>query len=310
MSAHKASKDLVFVASGGRTGTTFLGERLEEVIAGCHSQHEPDVLGRSWKKNAERFKEFGVWHMLFGRILGFTGLRVVGQKFLSGDLDLNTAAKRMRHQRESWHKSIEKPLIVESSGRNWMIAPVLQEAFPNSRIVGVIRDPRSWIESWIRHFPERHATGYDGWWPQGPLTPEQVGDTDWEGQWEALGQFGRLAWDWRIITRELAKADAATDNVHVFRFEDLFDPDNDAEIGKVVRFIAFDGKYPVADLDGFTKSVRNASSGPRVVWQDWEPEKAALVDAMCGELMREYGYGNEPEWLAKVEEAKALAKAA
>ena len=304
------NKDLVFIASGGRTGTTFMGEKLVEVIAGCHSEHEPDVLVRDWSKNTGRIREFGLWHMVFGRVLGFTGLRVVGQKFLSGEIDLATAVRRMRKQRASWHDRIDKPLIVESSGRNWMVVPVLQEAFPGSRIVGVIRDPRSWIESWIRHYPERHATGYDGWWPQGPLTPEQVGDTEWEGQWEALGQFGRLAWDWRIITCELAKADKASENVRVFRFEDLFDPDNDTVIGEVVRFTAFDGKYAVAELDGFTRSVRNASSGPRVVWQDWDPEKAALVDAMCGELMRQYGYGEEPEWRSKVEAAKALAKAA
>ena len=287
-----------------------MGEKLVEVIAGCHSEHEPDVLVRDWSKNTGRIREFGLWHMVFGRVLGFTGLRVVGQKFLSGEIDLATAVRRMRKQRASWHDRIDKPLIVESSGRNWMVVPVLQEAFPGSRIVGVIRDPRSWIESWIRHYPERHATGYDGWWPQGPLTPEQVGDTEWEGQWEALGQFGRLAWDWRIITCELAKADKASENVRVFRFEDLFDPDNDTVIGEVVRFTAFDGKYAVAELDGFTRSVRNASSGPRVVWQDWDPEKAALVDAMCGELMRQYGYGEEPEWRSKVEAAKALAKAA
>ena len=37
-------KDLVFIASGGRTGTNFFGETLQSIIDNCWSEHEPDVL--------------------------------------------------------------------------------------------------------------------------------------------------------------------------------------------------------------------------------------------------------------------------
>ncbi|MEL7447472.1 MAG: hypothetical protein AAGK02_17000 [Pseudomonadota bacterium] len=304
------SKDLVFIASGGRTGTTFMGERLIEVIDGCYSQHEPDVLVKNWEKSSGRIKDFGVWHMLFGRLLGITGLRVIGHKFMAGQLDLAAAAKRIKAQREHWYATIEEPLIVESSGRNWMLAPVLQEAFPDSRLVGIIRDPRDWVESWRRHQPRRHTKFFEGWFPQGPLTPAQVKDTDWADKWDDMGQFGRLVWDWRIITRELSRAGAKSENIRVYRFEDLFSSGQNGKIAELVDFVAFDGKYKVGSLDGFTGSVRNASSGKRVKWQDWTPEQVRLMDGMCGELMRQYGYGSEPEWIAKLDEAGITAEAA
>ena len=304
------SKDLVFIASGGRTGTTFFGERLEEVVADCHSEHEPDVLARNWEKATARIKKFGVWHMVFGRILGISGLRVIGHNYLAGKIDDEECIKRLREQRADYFGQIDKSLIVESSWRYWMMAPVLPQAFPGCRIIGVVRDARDWIESWSRYMPQRHRKSVTGWFPQGPLTPAQVGDTEWADQWDNLDPFGRLAWDWRIITRELARADASGDHVRVFKFEELFDPDSSDRVEELIHFAAFDGKYGVTHLAGFTQRVRTASSGPRIKWQSWTPEQVRLVDAMCGDLMRQYGYGNEPEWLAKLEEAGVTAKAA
>ena len=303
-------KDLVFIASGGRTGTTFLGERLHEVVDDCFSKHEPDVLAHDWDKATASIREFGAWHMIFGRLLGQSGLRVLGHQYLAGKLREDQLIERMKRQRETWHASIDKPLIVESSWRYWMLAPVLQKAYPGSRLIGMVRDPREWIESWRRHQPRRHTKSFQIWFPLGPLTPAQIGDHEWADQWDSFDQFSRLAWDWRTITSALARAEESGDPVRVYRFEELFKSGSNGKIEELVSYATFDGKYSFSNLDGFTASVRNASSGVRVSWQDWEPEKAALVDAMCGDLMRRFGYGQEPEWRAKVEEAQALAKAA
>lgn len=303
-------KDFVFIASGGRTGTTFLGERLHEVVEGCFSKHEPDVLAHDWDKATASIREFGAWHMVFGRLLGQSGLRPLGHRYMAGHLSDEEVVQKMKQQRERWHASIAEPLVVESSWRYWMLAPVLQKAYPGSRLIGMIRDPRDWIDSWRRHQPRRHTKYWESWFPLGPLKPSQVGDHEWADAWESFDQFGRLAWDWRAITTGLSRAEASGDPVRVFKFEELFKSGQNGKIEELVDYATFDGKYKVGSLDGFTSSVRNASHGHKIKWQDWTSEQVRLVDGMCGDLMRQYGYGFEPEWIARLEEAGITAKAA
>lgn len=300
------SKDFVFIASGGRTGTTFFGERLDEVIADCHSEHEPDVLARNWEKAKKRTKRFGLWHMIFGRLLGISGLRVLGHRYITGNIPAEECTRRLREQRAKYHADIAEPLVVESSWRYWMLWPLLEKAYPGNRLICITRDPRDWVESWRRHQPSRHTKGFTGWFPQGPLTPAQIGDEEWADRWDDLGPFGRIAWDWRIIHRELKSAAEAVENSRLFRFEDLFgvDPKYTREL---IEYAAFDGKYEIVHLEGFRASVRNASQGPRRDWQQWPDEDVRLLDAMCGDLMQHFGYGQEPEWLELVARVRSQA---
>lgn len=148
----------------------------------------------------------------------------------------------------------------------------------------------------MRHQPARHTPGFMKWFPLGPLTPAEVGDSQWISRWDSLDQFGRLAWDWRMISQQLEEAQASSGNVRVYRFEDIFGDDGET-VEELVNFAAFDGKYEVGSLEGFRQTVHNASSGARDDWRDWPVEKAHLLDEICGELMRQHGYGSEPEWL-------------
>lgn len=80
------TKDLVFIASGGRTGTQFFGDMLKTVIDDCWSEHEPDMLlGLNWR-TYDQIRRFGFWHMVPGRLLGMTGVRSLGHKLLTGEL--------------------------------------------------------------------------------------------------------------------------------------------------------------------------------------------------------------------------------
>lgn len=293
------SKDLVFIASGGRTGTNFFGEHLAKVIDHCWSEHEPDLLATDPALALPRLRKFGVWHMFLGRLLGITGLRVVGYRYMVGASDRKGTIRKLRSQRARYHASIEQDLIVESNFRYWMVAPILRDAFPGSRLVGMVRDPRSWVASWIRHRPLRHTTGFLGWFPQGPLTPADVDDEEWAGKWAELDQFGRLLWDWRIVTRQLDRAKALSGNTRLYRFEDVFG-DGGQSMKDLLEFVTFEGKYMVGDLDGFLDHKSNASAGPRDDWQNWSDERIRLLDAICGEQMRIYGYGLEPEWQARL----------
>lgn len=290
-------KDLVFIASGGRTGTTFFGEMLKEVIDDCWSEHEPDIVSTDWRKTRARISQFGWWHMIFGRLLGVTGLRPLGHRLLIGSISEDTCAYRLRSHRARYHSSIRESLVVESSGRWWMFARHLHRIWREAKVIGIIRDPRDWIDSWQRHQPDRHRPNWFRWFPLGPLTPRAVGDFDWVDRWEELDQFGRLAWDWRIIYGQLDRATAEAPNVRMFRFEDLFGP-SDNFVRELIDFAACHGtrRYRVLDLNGFTAQVHNASGRRQRQWCEWPAENARLLDELCGPLMKKYGYGHEPEW--------------
>lgn len=293
-------KDLVFIASGGRTGTTFFGEAMKDAIDDCWSEHTPDmVLGLS-SLTMSRIRRFGIWHMVIGRLLGVTGVRTIGHRLLTGAISEEECIRRLRQARLRYHAEIQERLIVESYSRYWMVATRLHRIWPGAKLIGIIRDPRDWVESWRRHQPRRHTRQFFGWFPLGPLTPGAVGDLEWADRWDDLDQFGRLAWDWRIIYGQLDRA-AESPHARLFRFEDLFGSDEHA-VRELVAFAADHGErqYRVRDLSGFTDNVRNASKGPRRDWPDWSVEDARLLDALCGPLMRKYGYGLEPEWRAKL----------
>ena len=77
-----------FIVSGGRTGTQFLGDLLSEAIEDSYSEHEPDIIHGFDEGSLERLRRFGLWHMVVGRALGQSGVRVLGTRYLVGKDDL------------------------------------------------------------------------------------------------------------------------------------------------------------------------------------------------------------------------------
>ena len=302
------AKQLTFIASGGRTGTQFFGDMLGRVVSDCHSEHEPDMVAGLSRLTVERIRRFGLWHMVAGRLLGRTGVRVVGQRYLEGRIPRDAALARLKALRAEYHAGLSESLIIESYYAWWMVAGEVGEIWPGARVAGILRDPRDWIASWLRHEPRRRNGALTERLPPGPLTPARIGDTDAARHWDALGQVGRLAWEWGTIARTLDRAAAASANVAVFRFEDLFGGDR-AALERFVAFVAThdDGpRHEIGDLSAVTRTVRNASSGPKRGWQIWSDDEIAAVAAFCGPGMATHGYGTEAAWQDRVAAAGPL----
>lgn len=291
-------KDLVFIASGGRTGTTFFGDKLDSIIDDCWSEHTPDMWSGFSKRTLDRIARFGLWNIVIGRALGRTGLRALGQRRLTGKLTDAQCIEELHKLRNSYHASIDESLIIESYSRWWMLADLIPAVWPHAKLIGVIRDPRDWIISWQRHQPRRHTKSFIWWFPLGALTPKSINDETWANRWDELGQFGRLAWDWHLLYSCIDKAASENALAKVFRFEDIFSNEN-SNVRDLVDFAAQHGerRYPVQSLDGFIDDVRNSSKGQKRHWRSWSSEEARLLDSLCGPLMQKYGYGTEPEWL-------------
>tara|TARA_R110001606_G_scaffold98982_1_gene218608 strand:- start:53768 stop:54676 length:909 start_codon:yes stop_codon:yes gene_type:complete len=286
-------KNLVFIASGGRTGTQFLGDLLATIIDDCWSEHEADMFAGFTAKSWQRIQDFGLWHMIVGRAFGQTGLRAAGTKFLSGKGDIESHAAKLCRQRVNYHGRIEQSLIIESYWRWWMFSGQMGKIWPGAKTVGIIRDPKSWISSWLAHDKSHSGTPWTYYFPPGPVTPARIGDVEWTDRWDSLSPVGRLAWEWREIYRRLDAASQSDQNTQLFRFEDLFDPKTGA-MQKLVDFAsAHPGKqYATGNIDEIMPLVRNASSNRKNAWKSWSQQDKAIVDELCGSLIDKYGYAS------------------
>ncbi|WP_306116019.1 MULTISPECIES: hypothetical protein [unclassified Roseovarius] len=297
------TKQLTFIASGGRTGTQFFGDMLGQVVSDCHSEHEPDMVAGLSRLTLERVRRFGVWHMGPGRLLGQTGVRVLGQAFLEGRMDRAACATSLRATRDAYHAARPETLIIESYYAWWMVADCLEEIWPGAKLAGILRDPRDWIASWLRHAPKRRNGALTERFPPGPLEPTKLGDEAAAELWPDLDQVGRLAWEWGLIADTLDRAATRSSNVRVFRFEDLFGDEHDW-LEQFVDFAVTHDAGPshrVGDLEAITGDVRNASRGKKQSWQSWNDTQIRAVAQFCGAGMAAHGYGQEPEWQARIE---------
>lgn len=308
-------KDLVVIISGGRTGTAFFGSILSAAIDECFSVHEPDILPSPWKlkplTTLKRIRDFGFDHMITGRLSGRTGARNLARQYLSGRYKNNIGelAARIRASREPYFNSIDKPLIVESNYQWFALLPALRVAFPEAKIIGVIRDPRTWVASWVNYGGHHDRTDIVAMSGQKRLTPADVDDAVFARQWPNMTTFEKLCWDWKTVYGMINRFIETDENSKMFRFESLFDPGERKCKEAFIRYVAQHGGRTYGyrmDAALFGKRI-NQSAGDSSQWAAWRSEDAAFLDGLCAPLMKKYGYGQETAWRALTATSRDMA---
>lgn len=303
---NKQPKDLVFVISGGRTGTQFLGDHLSTAIASSFSVHEPDILSCYVDRMVGRLRVFGLWNMTIGKAIGASGIRTVGQRIITGKMERQAGLSRLHKLRKSYHESISEPLIIESNSQ-WLYAcDELKEIWPHARVIVVVRDPRTWIRSWLNKGIRWRAFDPVRLLPPGRVTPRKIGDLELARQWRSFGTFGRLTWEWSFVYGRLQAHVERNSNARIFRFEDLFGAANQGAMNELLAFAASHSgrEYDFELRDDFATTACNASHGSAPHWNEWDRDQAGLVDSLCGPLMLKYGYGQELDWKEKVQNCR------
>lgn len=284
------TSNLVFIGSGGRTGTSFLGNVLSSIIEDCYSEHEPDLFLGFDRRTWGRIKKFGAWHMVFARAVGLSGIRVTGTKFLTGRIHLTELSRDLQRQRSEYHKQCARSLLIESYYAWWMVAPHLNVIFPGCKFIGVVRDPRSWISSWQAHYRRRDRGHWSHYVPPGPINAITTSDPLWAQRWEEIGPIGRLAWQWMFICRQMSAADRSYSRI--FRFEDLFRMGQNTGLAELVKFSSEfpERKYEFRIPASITDRKINSSSASGAEWEEWSAAEKAIVNEICGPFMSKFGY--------------------
>lgn len=302
------SKDLVFIVSGGRTGTTFFGNALNNIIEDCYAVHEPDLMPDFRKsgigKIVRRVRTFGLYHMVIGRLRGETGVRNLARKRLSNQHggDSETIQQAIRKHRNFFYAGVTPSLVVESYSQWYGLLPEIRKVYPDAKVVAIIRDPRDWIKSWLNyegHHDSRDMVLLAG---QSRLSPAMIGDHEWADRWSKMSVFQKLCWDWKTIYGLIDDFTQRDDLTAVFRFEDLFDAGRPDMRRTFLDFVTTHGDrcYVYRDSNALFGQHINASSGKTADWTSWSTADARFLEQMCGDLMARYNYGTESAWRAKV----------
>lgn len=254
-----ADHPVVFVVSTGRTGTTFLARFAGDIGAeGCH---EP-----------------GPWW-----------LRHLSNAHVSGHLDHDRAVGLLRRQRA--HVGTSGPYLEASCLIYGLVGPLL-DAFPEARVVHVVRDPRTYVRSGLSWGVHRAGGRPLNLLPYRRLAPPQFRPLDPRERvrWAADNQFARLCWAWSAMNQAMRAQGAGHERFRTVRFEDLTDPDLGPD---TLAALASDLHLPVdrSRLTELTATPVNASETEASVgWQSWSDADLGLLLERTATEADHYGY--------------------
>ncbi len=291
-------KNLVFIVSAGRTGTQFFGRQLGSIIDNCVSAHEPDRYAGFSRATRENIRKFGFNHVVIKRVLQKSGIRHLTQQHLAGKLNDEQVIQSIRQQRDRYIQGQSASLIVEAYYQWFGLLPCLRRAYPESKISGIVRDPRTWVLS-LQHRKLRHALGIFA----DKMSPAMIQDREYMGRWADMNNFERACWEWKTINGLIQTFVNSDTQSRLYRFEDLFETDGRAkEMHKLLDFITDfgDRTYSYQLSESSLGDRLNQSAEIPVEWPDWPQSKARALQAICGDMMSEFGYGEEPAWREKI----------
>jgi hypothetical protein len=308
-----SAKHIVIIASAGRTGTRFFGDLLSSMIPGSYSVHEPDVLEGFNRRTWRRIRTFGAYHMLLGRALGRTGIRNLSQQFIAGRIDREQLVARLRRQRLAYYRDLSGDPIIESYYQWYGVLPAVPELFAHYRVVTLVRDPRTWVASWLNfgtYYGRRDLVSQLGF---RRLDPKIAGDLHYAGLWSNMSPFERLCWTWRAVNGRLLDFVEVDPHARVFRYEDLFLSEvRESCLMDLMQFITSfaDWRFTFAFDGSVLQQRRHASSRQAFPdWPQWTADQVHQLSEICGPLMARLDYGGEPSWQAKLGEPAASAQA-
>jgi hypothetical protein len=304
-------KPCIFITSIGRTGSQFFGSRMSELVEGCTSHHEADVLWLSQPAQwLEKFRKFGFARLTWGRLSPRYSLRALSIARQTGSISDYLARSCILECRGPLIRSTVTPIFLEANAQYSAVIDLLPDIFPNARVAHLIRDPRAWVTSWM-NFRSGYYSTYDlrQWLPGGRLTARMFPTDPSHDAWPAMSRFERLCWAWNHENNSAISAAAKCNSVRVYRFEDLLGQSaKSATLKEMLDFLTTFPNglkaawhIPIGALD--TK-VHSKAEGLFPPWTAWPAEQARCLASHCGSLMEDFGYGHEPEWISLLETAK------
>jgi hypothetical protein len=270
----------ILIVSTGRTGTIFFANLLRELCPQAESYHER----------------------------GFSRpLNILTNCQLAGLIPKSMLTSAWKLLKDSDLRKAKKEFYFETNNFLYGIVVIAPELYPGLRVVHIIRDPRTYVRShlnWssyrLKSYIANHLTPF---WQPNPFLMKQMTFK----AWTKLTQFERFCWIWDFKNRLIGSLEKSTTPYLRVYFEDFFGgPDPELHMNRILLFA---GLPEVKNIrNRFTNPINETKNRTFPSWIDWETSLCARLYMQCGELMHDYGYGQEPEWIEKVERGKNINK--
>jgi hypothetical protein len=264
----------VVVLSTGRTGTQALAHYFNTCYDHVTALHEP--------KPTRHF-------------------RMMSNRAMTGKLSRETAVRALVRSRRRLVEKITRPIYIESNWYLYGFLEALKDVFGWPKILHVVRDPRTFIPSYINYGTfsglKKVAAEFLPYWY---LKPEQY-EKNPAKRWNEMSEPERLAWHWHVVNREIDRgAQLYGEDYLRLKYEDLFPREkpvarDEASVKALPpdlkRLLDWIGLPPNEKLLAALGDKRNASGNrgfPK--WQQWDEATRAAVLARCGEQMERYDY--------------------
>jgi hypothetical protein len=251
------------ILSSGRTGTQFLAQYFAANFEHLTALHEPPPA--RW-------------------------LRFASHAHMRGAVSDESLRRLLAYKQRRYDDRITSELYIESNPFLTGFAAVLGDIYDAPIVIHVVRDPRDHARSSLNHGT---GSGWKGlanrfvpfWYPD----VRHILALDHAPSW-----IERAAGVWAIVNARLREAAPGFAHYHLLRYEEIFDASHSGlrALCGLLDLEYRDDSPVVAPGDRINAAHLDALPG----WRDWNDEQCRALDRICAPLMREYGYGDEPEW--------------
>jgi hypothetical protein len=268
----------VLIVSTGRTGTIFFARLFADLYPQVASYHE---------RGQSRPIQIAT-HLYYSGLLS--------RKMLTG------LWKRLKGNEIA---ACDKPFHLDANCFLYGIAALAPELYPGLKVIHIIRDARTYVTSHL-NFARFRRTSFIAnylvpFWQPNPFLTRRM---SWS-KIAALTRFEKYAWIWDFKNQVMEQIETSATPYLRIRFEDAFNPVSAEETYR--QMVAFLG---LPALEGVAaRFATPANQAPRehvAEWPEWTPKQCTRLQALCGVRMQRYGYGSEPDWLAKLSQETHL----
>ncbi len=294
----------IFITSLGRTGTMSLASGLAKMIEDCTAVHDPDVLRYApLSESMKKIRLNGLFKMTLGRVSRAYSMDLLGIGRIRKRVNDPYITRRIQEIRTNTLRTIGTQTYLESNNQLRGVIDLLPQAFPGSRTVFLIRDPRYWVQSWLnKPIPRYSRQDIRNWLPNARLKPHHFPGDPFRHLWNGMDAFERLCWAWSRENAYALGCVRRSASAMVIRFEDLF-AGGGARSRSLERLLDFVTRFPGASPtrwemrpELFEKKMHATKDRSFPDWPFWSQKQVGSLVAYCGDLMEAFGYGEELAW--------------
>lgn len=250
---------IVFVLSTGRTGTKTLAEGLAggDIL----SPHQPP----------------------YSRLL-----TIASNYYLHGWLPQPVLAWLVARLREPQILQADCRYYIQVFSLDHMPAKIISEKYPNVYIIHIVRDPRTFVPSYLNWMRSRLKSFVAnklvlGWHPSGYFT----GALPWQ-KWWRMDEFQRVCWQWAYKNNLLECLFGEDERYLRLRFEDLFSGEGLMHLRTTLDFVGIPYRDEFSVIFQQSKNCSRKTYFP--TWEALDPQKQQQLWEICGPQMQHYGY--------------------